>query len=321
MTPRTTWTHSSNQSTHSGYNSCKDSNPDWYSTVAAGLRLEPSVFQKYFPAAALHLSVWTYSLCTATLSFNHTPALRKLRWTSAESRLMKDETHRRPHIRWRAASLLPTCRRHNNSTQQGSQPLTGTRLTQGLMWNSLHISSLLFPCLNTLSPALAECHVMVSRLVRKRQRKSQKGGWRKEFNNTPSHDLSLSGDVFLVLCFFRDGVCQAARLWWNGVCGLLNYSLLCASLSLSAILPNPHTSTCARTQTHKLNPNQSLSDTFHMISFKMHPIFPHQLLWPVAFTPRYDKHETSFYWQQFLYGSFCQFRIISCKHAKINVEK
>lgn len=104
------------------------------------------------------------------------------------------------------------------------------------------------------------------------------------------------------------------------VCGLLNYSLLCASLSSSTILPNPHTSTCARIQTHKLNP-KSLSDTFHRISFKTHPIFPCQLLLPVAFTSRYDKRETSFYWQQFCYGSFCQFRIISCKHAPKKIWK
>lgn len=66
---------------------------------------------------------------------------------------------------------------------------------------------------------------------------------------------------------FVSSMTGCVRLQGSGgmVCGLLNYSLLCASLSSSTILPNPHTSTCARTQTHKLNPNryQTLFTEYH----------------------------------------------------------
>lgn len=176
MTACATGTHLGTRSAHSGSNSCKDSNLDWYSTVAAGLRLEPSVFQKHFPAAALHLSVWTFSLYGVSLSFNHAPALRKLRWTSAEFRLMKDKTHRRPHIHAEGV-------RHSGPPAGGIITARSREANHKLAltwpkgcWEILSSFLHLFPCLNTLSAALAECHVMVSHLVRKRCRKSQRGG-------------------------------------------------------------------------------------------------------------------------------------------------
>lgn len=214
MTSRVTGTHSGTQSTHSGSNSCNDSNLDWYSTVAAGLRLEPSVFQEYFPAAALHLSVWTYSLCTAFLSFNHTPSLRKLRWTSAESRLMKDKTHGRPHM-------------HAEGVRHSCPPAGGIITARSRKAN--HKLALTWPkdWWEILSTFLHFCFLVsihfhqlwLSVMSRFHTLSGSAGerGWRKEFNNTPSYDLSLSWNVFLALCFFRDRVCQAARLWWNGV--------------------------------------------------------------------------------------------------------
>ncbi len=115
-----TGTHLGTRSAHSGSNSCKDSNLDWYSTVAAGLRLEPSVFQKHFPAAALHLSVWTFSLYGVSLSFNHAPLWGnwgELQQSFVWWRIKHTGAHTYTP---KGASLRPTCRRHNNSTQQGS---------------------------------------------------------------------------------------------------------------------------------------------------------------------------------------------------------
>lgn len=152
-----------------------------------------------------------------SLSFNHNLALRKVRRTSAESSLMKAKTHRRPGA---TASFLPTCRSHNNSKQQGSRPQTGTHLTRELMGNvSLHFfTSVSFSRYTFTSSGWVSCHRFAPCQGSQLELSMEKC-WRKEFNNTPSHDLSLSGlclsnKLFPVFC---DRLCLNVRFSWNGV--------------------------------------------------------------------------------------------------------